>query len=136
MKYYSFKEWKQFGYIVKKGEHAAKVDDDYKSTYLFSEEQVVPINNDEAKIMTIEQLINKINKLSKYGVCITNNDARQEDIDDIECALDDMRHIKTNWQVTSYFNEKFGEISYTSKNEDLKLALQEVYEFLIENIIK
>lgn len=43
MKYHNYKEWKDLGYIVKKGEHATKVDDDYENTYLFSEEQVTPI---------------------------------------------------------------------------------------------
>lgn len=45
MRYLSYKEWKKLGYIVKKGERASKIDDDYKSTYLFSEEQVVLIDN-------------------------------------------------------------------------------------------
>lgn len=51
MRYLSFNEWKLLGFIVKKGEHATKVDDDYKSTYLFNENQVVSIekNNNKEK---------------------------------------------------------------------------------------
>ena len=49
MKWLSFKEWKQLGYIVKKGQHSTRVNDDYKATYLFSENQVVKIKDKENK---------------------------------------------------------------------------------------
>jgi hypothetical protein len=54
MIYRTFQEWKQDGYIVKKGEKATKVSDDHKPEYLFSEEQVVAVNKPKDGMNTWE----------------------------------------------------------------------------------
>lgn len=79
-------------------------------------------------------LINELNSLSRYGINITNNSYNDKDFDECD-DLSELNNIKTKeWKVTSIFNPKLGDMSYSAYNEDLKLAIKEVIEWCKENL--
>jgi len=84
--------------------------------------------------MNTQELIAELNSLSPYGIRISNNDCSQKDFDDAldneDSSLDDIEYYKTKaWKVTTFFNPKFTDISYTTYNKDLNLALKEAIEW-------
>lgn len=95
MIYRTFSEWKQDGYIVKKGEHATKVSDDHKPEYLFSEEQVTPVNKpktdfiDSVDSKVWEELAKihypKIKQLLKdnFNICTEDDDGKCKSFSDV-----------------------------------------------------
>lgn len=83
---------------------------------------------------TIDNLIQELNKLSKYGVTITNQNVDKDFDTALEMDDNDLKNVKVEWRVTSYFNPIFGDMSYSAFNKDLKLALQEVIDWLKENV--
>ena len=85
--------------------------------------------------MDTQELIAELNSLSPYGIRISNNDCNEKDFDDAleddnDSKLNNIEHYKTKeWKVTSYFNPKFTDISYTTYDKDLNLALKEAIEW-------
>lgn len=95
------------------------------------------INLSQQKINTLE-LIEKLNLLSPYGITITNNELNDEDMNDDNKEMNEIRTQKTKeWQVTTHFNQMWSDISYTSYNKDLDSALREAIDWYkgMEDII-
>lgn len=93
---------------------------------------------------TTQELIDELNLLSPYGIGITNNSCHEDyfygSLDNSK-ALDNnsldklVSHYKSKeWKVTSYFNPEIEDISYSSYNENLDLALMEVIDWCKENL--
>ena len=62
MKYLSFKEWKDLGYIVKKGEHAKKVDDDCAQEFKQKERARLVVL---ATLLILNSISGRISQLTK-----------------------------------------------------------------------